>query len=214
MFEVKVGVELEFYSKKPKGFFRGEVKEEMGEGQLELVIPHSSNIPKVLKEVLNFKKEFKESADFRAYHLGLPSSALQFNISVHKQGLPFVTPQILHHLLMDVKPGLPFFAPTENCLLRLTDLQKIKEFRNSPYTLCVGDKNNRTAAIRLIENRIEHRVPSASCLVIKSFRSILNSISKGLSETEEKHVPIIYANAFEEEVIALHTLELIKESGC
>ena len=209
MFEVRVGVELEFYSKRAKSFFNGEVKEEIGKGQLEVVFPHSSNIPQVLKEVLQFKRKYKEDADFRAHHFGLPSSALQFNISIHKQGKPFVTPGILHHLLADIKPDLHFFAPTENCRARLKDLEKIKNFRNSPYTLCIGDKNNRTAAIRVIENRIEHRVPSASCLVIPSFRSILNSISKGLQETEERHLPIIYANAFEEEVMTLYNLELI-----
>lgn len=278
-----VGVELEFYSSLPKEFFgntllpaRDEgfeitIKEEIGKGQLEAVFRHSQNIPKVLKDVIDFKKKFKDKADFKAYHHGLPSCALQFNISILKDGKPLLfkfdilsegsastsshhpyplaaregvykfplhkkesslppaigegfnkdlqadgrddrntlCSNILHHLLADIKPNLHIFAPTQNCRLRLSDIEKIRNYRNSPYTLCVGDKNNRTTAIRVLEERIEHRVPSASAPLIPSFRVILNSIQKGINETEQKYTPIIYSNAFEEEVISLYNLERI-----
>lgn len=209
MIKIIVGVELEFYSTKPKEFFGDFVKNEIGEGQLEAVFAHSSNYVQVLKNVVDFKKKFNSVANFNAYHPLLPSSSLQFNISILKDNELFLTHNILHHLLIGIKPNLHFFAPTENCIQRLTDIEKIKEFRNSPYTLCVGEKNNRTAAIRIIDGRIEHRVPSSNCNVIKSFRAILNSITNGASDDANISLPILHSNAFEEEVINSYNLEKI-----
>lgn len=208
--KVFLGIELEFYSKLPKSYFvykNFALKNEIGEGQIEIVFPHSSNVLEVLKNVISFRNTFKKDINFNAFiKTQLPPSSMQFNVSIIKNGKNILNHNILYFLLQESKNALYHFAPTQNCKQRLSNLEGIKQFRNSPYTLSIGSNKNRTAMIRVRDGYFEHRLASPICKVIKSFDAILNSIILGLQSKKEYKVDIIHSNAFEEEVIKQYNL--------
>ena len=212
--EVFLGIELEFYSHLPKTHFSYKnvvLKDEIGEGQIEAVFPHSNNILALLKQVINFRNNFKKEANFNAFFKSsLPPSAMQFNVSVLQNGRSILNDNILHFLLKQVEVNLQHFAPSLNCKKRLCNIKGIKVFRNSPYTISVGYKENRTAMIRVRDGYFEHRLPSPKCKILKSFDSILNAIILGVGSKTDYTVNILHSNCFEEEVISSFNLKLIK----
>ena len=202
--EVFLGIELEFYTqfKKEKFVFKSvELKDEIGEGQIEAVFYHTKNIFEVLRSVILFRNKFKDIANFDAFiNQNTPPSALQFNVSIYKNGVSILNNAILQSVLDFTQSNLEVFAPTLNCKNRLSNLDLITEFRNSPYTFCIGGKNNRTSVIRLREGYFEHRLPSPSCKISKSFEVILMGVLEGLKK-EDIAINILHSNAFEESVI-------------
>jgi glutamine synthetase len=202
--ELFLGVELEFYSHltKENFAFNGvELKNEIGEGQIEVVFCHKKNIFEVLRNVILFRNKFKSVANFNAFiDEDTPPSALQFNLSIYKNGVNILNNAILYSILNSTKNNLEFFAPTLNCKNRLSSLALVNNFRNSPYTFCIGGKNNRTSTIRLRDGYFEHRLPSPSCKILKSFEVILIGILEGLKK-KDIEIDILHSNAFEEEVI-------------
>jgi glutamine synthetase len=210
--QICLGVELEFYSLLPKEEFIFEdviLKDEIGKGQIEAVFQHSFNVLHVLRQVIRFRNKFKEQADFNAFlNANTPSSAIQFNVSVWQEGKNILNNNILYFVLDETSQNLSPFMPTDNCRMRLTNIEGIKKFRNSPYTFSVGGSENRTSMIRLIGDRFEHRLPSPKCLILQSFAVILNGIIKGCMQKEEIELNILYSNSFEEEII--NTFNLIK----
>ena len=215
-YQILLGVELEFYSALGKEVFMQEgvlIKSEIGEGQLEAVFEHDFNILQVLRKVIHFRNKFAGIANFNAF-VGVeqPPSAMQFSFSLWQEGencLKFVKlrDNILYYLLELMPFAMPYFAPTTNCLKRLSNHEGVLKFRNFPVNISCGWQNNRTTAIRVCEERVEHRVPSSNCLILKSFNSILGAILKGVEEGKELQVPILYSNAFEEETIKQFNLK-------
>lgn len=242
-FYILMGAELEFYVHSlpfipPFQFKSMEIKKEMGKMQFEAIFPPTFDLSALALEIVKFRFLSKEDASFEAYHAsGEPFSALQFNFSVWRKNNGDFSPEnnllqseqirnsVLFFLLQDIPYQLKFFIRNDNCKKRLTDLESIKKFRNSPFTISCGGQNNRTAALRLIYEesnkyilggksiygyRIEHRVPSGNCRVFSSISSIVTSIIKGMtSKMPLPLVPILYSNAFEEEIISSVNLQRI-----
>lgn len=203
--EVFLGVELEFYSHLSKEYFafkNVELKDEIGKGQIEAIFPYKNNFFEVLRDVIKFRNSFRSLANFNAFiDLKTPPSALQFNVSIFKNGKNILSNAILQSVLQNTKNNLEVFAPTQNCKQRLKEIALIREFRNSPYTFCIGGKNNRTSAIRVKDDYFEHRIPSPNCKIIKSFSVILEAIIEGINKEDVIDLPILHSNAFEDEVI-------------
>lgn len=228
-YQILLGVELEFYTKLGKQAFEQEgvlIKNEIGEGQLEAVFEADFNILQVLRKVIHFRNKFARIANFNAF-VGVeqPPSALQFSFSLWREGENIIKSaylegiasedsvnlrvrnNILYYLLESIPLAIPYFAPTANCLKRISNYDGVLKFRNFPVNISCGWQNNRTTAIRMREGRVEHRVPSSNCLILKSFNSILEAILKGVEEEKELQVPILYSNAFEEETIKQFNLK-------
>jgi glutamine synthetase len=203
--EVFLGIELEFYSTLPNSHFQFKdiiIKDELGLNQKEAVFLHSNNVLQVLKDVICFRNKFKKEANFNAFiSSNLPPSSMQFNVSIKSKNYNLLNENILHFLLEETKKNLSFFIPTQNCKKRIQDLNLINKFRNSPYTFSIGDKNNRTVMIRLVNDYFEHRLPSPCCNILKSFNVILNAIILGLKSNKNYKIQIVHSNAFEKSVI-------------
>jgi glutamine synthetase len=221
--EIFLGIELEFYSplsleiflqtEKPENSFKNLIfKEEIGKNQIEVVFPFKKDVFAVLKNVISFRNKFKDKANFNAFvSKETPPSALQFNVSILQNGCDVLNEKILYFVLEETMQNPNYFVPSENCKKRLTEIEMIKEFRNSPFTFCIGGKNNRTSCIRFKEGFFEHRLPSPSCKVLKCFEVILRGILKGLLCKEEIYVEIVHSNAFEDDVISHFGLHKIYE---
>jgi len=232
--ELLIGVELEFYLE-DKSFpilnLQTEnftIKKEIGEGQFEAVFPLNFNTLQVLKSVIFFRNQYKNILNFQGYAFPEePNSGMQFNFSLWKNGENMMENRdfrnsIIFSLLKFLPESLKYFIKNENCILRLTDVEKIKKFRNSPFNISCGGHSNRTTAIRVIDEgsekyllqgkavkgyRIEHRVPSSSASVLKSFNAILKAILHGIEMPgSPENVEILHSNAFEEEIISAFNL--------
>jgi glutamine synthetase len=232
--ELLIGIELEFYLE-DKNFpilnLQTEdfaIKKEVGEGQFEAVFHLNSNVFQVLKSAILFRNRYIKILNFKGYAFtSEPNSGMQFNFSLWKNGENMMENddfrnRIIFSLLKFLPESLNDFVKNENCILRLTDSEKIKKFRNSPCNISCGGQSNRTTAIRLIDERsekyllwgksvkgyrIEHRVPSSSASVLKSFTAILKAILHGIEiPISPENVEILHSNAFEEEIISAFNL--------
>lgn len=211
--EVLLGIELEFYSSFPKEAFKFRdviLKDEIGKGQIEAIFLHNKPLLQVLKDTILFRNNFRSMANFNAVvRQDLPPSSMQLNFSILSKGKNILNENIIYFVLEETKKNMQCFAPTENCKLRLKNLDSIKEFRNSPYTFSVGSSSNRTSAIRIRDGYFEHRLPSPSCILLQSCNVILQSIIMGFESKKNFKITQIHANAFEKPCIEQFGLEII-----
>lgn len=241
---ILMGAELEFYVTDPqfslpRELSHIEIKKELGNMQFEAVFPPTFNLGRLALEISRFRFFLRRHASFEAFTTeNEPFSSLQFNFSLWKEKSNFSakndllrTPELqnaaLFFLLKDLPSHLRFFVKNANCVSRLTNIDSIKKFRNSPFTISAGGKNNRTCALRLIHEknykytldgkvlkgfRIEHRVPSSNARVFSSILSIINSLQKAYNyEKVLPQVPLLHGNAFEEEIMIASNLKRIIE---
>lgn len=233
------GIELEFYSTDiiftsiDKSIFLNpnlEIKREIGENQFEAVFCCTDNIKLLLENINDFKDKFKKVCNFDAFinHL-MPPSGMQINFSLWKLCDNILNEYkirnaILHSLLCDLKKDISVFTVNEKCIERLTNLDLVNKFRNSPVNVSCGGASNRTVAIRVINDlngkyrfnnksltgyRIEHRVPSSDAKIELCMIAVLDSVVKGLQNLNVPAVELLHGNAFEPDIINQFNLEPI-----
>ena len=204
-----VGAEIEFYltdpnlvkliakrcKEKSKIFFK--IENEKGLNQFEIQTFPTTNILLLTKDLLiikkivtNIAKENNSNADFSAKpFLDKPGNALHIHINLlNYEGLN--TFKNKKHLLWaisglctSIKSSMLFFAPQVKCYNRYQYPDE-----NTPTTISWG-YNNRTTAIRVVSNRIEHRVPCADSDVEMVINEILKGIFSGIKEEKNSILP-------------------------
>jgi glutamine synthetase len=217
---IKVGVELEFYSKetftasavtsecRAAGITLLFLAKESGDGQYEACLPPYDDLPLLVEHITQLKQWLHGhiGADFAAKPIaGQPGSSLHCHVSLHDAcGQNLFTPgsidtnlwlqRALGGLCQTMAEAMIFFAPTEGCYRRYQGIH------HTPSHICWG-VNNRTAALRIPEpepqvRRIEHRVPSS----IADPQAVLLAIIAGIvcGVRDDLRPPSrLYGNAFD-----------------
>jgi glutamine synthetase len=217
-FQIKIGIEIEFYTKNPPS---NSVKE-MGNNQHEIQTKTFTDLQLLVE---HFNEIRKIEADFTA----LPdendcSSALQINLSLEKNGMNLFAREnenetqlllnCLAGLLKNINNNLLLYIKDENSLKRfnLERNRKIHSLNKYPApTFISWGINNRSAAIRIPtpkdlknykendkkERRIEFRIPSADADIYLVMIGILSSIIEGIDNNLLPHIEKTSFNVLE-----------------
>ncbi len=209
-----IGAELEFYLDQPKmidlinnkckkiSSLFYQIENEKGLNQFEVKTRPSKNISLVKEEIHSIKKtiintaiEEEANVDFSAKpFLDRPGNALQIHINLIDQKMSNIFTNKRHllpaiaGLCSCMKASMLAFAPTPICYYRYQYPDE-----NTPTTVSWG-YNNRSAALRVIPGRIEHRVPCSDCDVEKTINEILKATLYGVTRTN--FIPPTYGMAF------------------
>lgn len=227
--QVLMGIELEFYSNQVPFLDGIDIKAETGVNQFEAIFKLTDDIKTLAAQVINFKNSFRGCANFDALPFkDQPPSAMQVNFSLWRSSSNLldnivIRNSVISSILKFLPESLVFFTRNISCLERLGNLESVMKFRNSPVNISCGGDNNRTTAIRVINEisnkytfngkiingfRIEHRVPSSNCHIIPSLCVILVAIIYGLRNLQNNiEIDVLYTNAFEHETIKRFNLE-------
>ena len=211
-----VGVELEFYLQKPEFVTQIsdecrkvsrlflQIEQEKGLNQFELQTVPTTEISLLIKEIDLIKKIISDnsqhSANFSAKScLYQPGNALHVHISIideydfnifrHKEYLL----KAIAGLCELMKSSMLIFAPYVSCYRRYQYPDN-----NTPTTVSWG-YNNRTTAIRIINDRIEHRVPCADSDSQLVIYEILHGVLFGITKKIYKAPLPIYGLAYDDQ---------------
>lgn len=189
-----LGVELEFYLEQVKNLqliihkcqrecsLFATITEEKGKNQFEVQTKPTSDIAELILEMNSIKNIIINSGgDFSAKpFLNQPGNALHIHINLLDQAGRnlFMDKEYLLYsisgLCAAMKSSMVVFAPQVECYQRFQYPDS-----NTPTTISWG-YNNRTTALRVIENRIEHRVPCANSNIEAVIAEILIATYCGL----------------------------------
>jgi glutamine synthetase len=203
---IKIGLELEFYSTKTLEYLQQfidkefllikVVKEEQENSQYEIVTDPTDNLKLLVDEINTFKKISKEINDFRAKpFLDKPGNALHIHISLHNnvsnENILNIEPKtklfIIGGLCTRIKSSMIYFAPFIESYKRFQYYDKF-----TPRFITWGFENNKTNAIRVTKNTIEHRVPCADSNIDDVLTSILKGIDYGIKNQIMPSEPTFY----------------------
>ncbi len=211
---LKIGIELECYIvqnydytpqisykellEKIRKYFPFIIKTERGKDQFEIVLNPSSCISYYAEYIENLKIRFYNfcrNLGFIVLFDAKPflndfGSSMHVNISFNnfKENFKFISDILCSY---SFKTKKLFF-------LKHQDYVRLDAKFMSPTHVCLGNAHNRTVLIRILHNRIEHRLASSNANAYNVFYAILISILQGLENRYEiKNFPIIYGNAFE-----------------
>lgn len=212
-----IGVEIEFYLSGSGNSIRYIIDEcrrlselflslskEEGINQYEIKTLPSSDITHLINDVIllkeivcNVSRKYGEYADFSAKPFeDMPGNALHVNLNLldndgvnvfkHKKYLLYA----IAGLCKFMKCSMVYFAPHTSCYLRYQYPDN-----NTPTTISWG-YNNRTTAIRVIAERIEHRVSSANSDVKQVVDCIVSAALYGMVKEEIIELNPIYGVAY------------------
>ncbi|MBF8246988.1 MAG: hypothetical protein ISN64_03305 [Rickettsia sp.] len=213
---LKIGVELEFYLIKDYRFlsemscediveivkkkFSLLIEPEMGKDQYEIILKPSVCISQYAEYIENLKIRlfnFCKNLGFIILFDAKPfkgdfGNAMHVNLSCNN---------FFHKNILIANILCSYVSMTKRLFFfEILDYERLDYRFMSPTHICVGSSHNRTALIRILYNRLEHRLASSNVNSYQVFYAILVSILRGLKYEEEiKEFPIIYGNAFDEE---------------
>ncbi len=202
-----IGVEVEFYitqaltieamesacKKQSRLFYK--IEKEKGENQYEIQLTHSTNIKQLIEEIYLVKKILEETAqkhgsevDFSSKpYLDGPGNAFHINLSLHNNNKKPEKKYSLYAiagLCERMLGSMLDFAPYVTCYNRFQHPDI-----NTPTTVSWG-YNNRSTAIRVIDNRIEHRVPCADSIPEDVIIRVLEGALQGILNKRKPTEPV------------------------
>jgi len=195
-----------------------EIKEEQGQGQIEVNFAHNLDLEELVKQIQNSKNFIQDFASKNGYIADFSAkpilddcaSALQFNISLHdKENEELISNKdskycnnIIAGLIKLTPDFLEIAAPNKEDLLRF-DLKNNQElFKKGKYVAPTNISygyDNRTCLIRYLNNRIEYRLFSANSNAEDALVAIMQSILLGIQEDlhpTQLGYEKIYGNSF------------------
>ncbi|MBQ4874610.1 MAG: glutamine synthetase [Rickettsiaceae bacterium H1] len=208
-----IGLEIEFYLSNPelakvisckcteKCSLFAQIEKEKGQNQFEIKTVPTSNIFSLITELSVIKKTVEEISQLNQAKVNFlakpfldkPGNALHVHVNlVDNSGFNLFEDKnyllwVVSGLCSFIKPSMAVFAPNVKCYWRYQYPDK-----NTPTTISWG-YDNRTTALRVISNRIEHRVPCAK----SDIKSVINEILKGVLHgiKEKNKIPPIHGIA-------------------
>ncbi len=205
-----IGIEIEFFFSNPKLieevknsckekcklFF--EIEKEEGLNQYEIKTRPTTNISLLLQEEIIIKKIIQEIAQRNSCEVNFsakpfldqPGNSLHIHVNLlNKSGYNIFENKnylmwAVAGLCKFMKSSMLIFAPEVECYKRYQYPDK-----NTPTTISWG-YNNRTTAIRIVSNRIEHRVPCSNSHLESTIYEISKSILYGIENKESCMNPI------------------------
>lgn len=186
-----------------------QVEKEMGASQIEVKTKPTSNLSDLCDHIIQAKiiiHAFAQARNLKASFAAQPfeedcGNSLQFNISWQNVEENF--DQSIASLLHYTNQMLPLLASKASDYLRF-DLHLNKALHQkgkyvAPTYLTYGD-DNRTAAIRLVESRLEYRVACADADPYLVTIAILFALLRGKKEgLQLKEAVKVYGNAFDQQ---------------
>ncbi|KYH12931.1 glutamine synthetase [Neorickettsia sp. 179522] len=213
-FGIKLGIELEFYSNEKIECFKElisqhfclieRITEEKGDGQYEISTLPTNNISLLLSEVNNFKVLVREIADFSAKPcMDQPGSALHVHVSLHdkefQKNITRLEPKLRSFIVGGfcnlMRSSMLCFAPSIESYKRFQYYDKF-----TPRFINWGFEENKTNAVRVTHNTIEHRIAGADAMPSKVLGQIMRAIEYGICNEVVPRAPNFgesqYADAF------------------
>ncbi|AHX11593.1 glutamine synthetase, catalytic domain protein [Neorickettsia helminthoeca str. Oregon] len=194
-FRLEVGVELEFYSNENIGFFQDlisrrfnlieRVVNEIGEKQYEISTIPTSDLTLLVREIEMFRKLTKAVSDFSSKpRFDQPGSAMHIHISLHdKESSKNIIASeaklklfIIGGMCSLIKASMLCFAPEVSSYRRFQYHDKF-----TPRFVNWGFEENKSNAIRITKNTIEHRVAGSDADLLEVIKSIIGAIEYGIS---------------------------------
>ena len=186
------------------------LEKEMGRSQFEMKTQYIENLSDLCDQIIRAKifiHEYAKDKNLTASFDAQPfkddcGNALQLNISLHGDD-DFNSNQVIAGLLDYTNQMLPILAPASDDHLRFdVDLNRElhKKGKYVAPTYLVYGYDNRSAAIRLVNSRIEYRVACADADPYLVISAALCAILKGINEKSKlQDRSRIYGNAFDEQ---------------
>ncbi|QHD65582.1 glutamine synthetase [Neorickettsia findlayensis] len=229
-FGITLGIELEFYSNEKIEFFKElishhfclieRIAEEKGNGQYEISTLPTNNISLLLSEVNNFKVLVREIADFSAKpRMDQPGSALHVHVSLHdkesQKNITRLEPKLRSFIVGGfchlMRSSMLCFAPSIESYKRFQYYDKF-----TPRFINWGFEENKTNAVRVTYDTIEHRVAGADAVPSKVLGQVMRAIEYGICNEVVPRAPNFgesqYADAFHDR-LPLSYSEAILYSG-
>ncbi|WP_227028938.1 glutamine synthetase [Neorickettsia sennetsu] len=233
-FGIKLGIELEFYSSEKIGFFKELVSQhfsliegvskERGDGQYEISTLPTGNISLLLNEINSFKSLVRGVADFSAkLRLDQPGSALHVHVSLHDKGsqknITRLEPKLRSFIVGGfchlMRSSMLCFAPSIESYRRFQYYDKF-----TPRFINWGFEENKSNAVRVTYDTIEHRVAGADAVPSKVLGQIMRAIKYGICNEVVPKAPNFgesqYAEAFQDRLPLSYSEAIIHggEHGC
>ena len=192
---VMMGAELEFYSKRDidclsslirtnKWPLVSSVVKERGVSQYEIITSPTSNLRDLSFQIQDFKDSTQDINDFSAKpFLDQPGSAMHIHLSLHQRKFPHerlaLDPRmkffIIGGLCKCIRNSMKFFAPGASSYKRFQYHDKF-----TPRFASWGFEDNKSNAIRVTKDTIEHRVAGADANIGDVIEQIARAISFGI----------------------------------